>query len=151
MGVPVQTEDETDEAFILRKMAFEEDQNKIKKENRDLFKKGILKCDNPWISKWNFLIIFFAIYNCIMLPVDLAFDFSKINNKHINRLKFINYCVDVAFFLDIIISFRTTFRHAETNIEITDPAAIKKNYLMGMFWIDLVSTIPFDLLIYYMD
>ena len=62
-----------------------------------------------------------------------------------------NYCIDVAFFIDIIISFRTTFRHEETNIEITEFAAIKNNYLKGMFWIDFISMIPYDLLMYYMN
>lgn len=68
-----------------------------------------------------------------------------------NRLKNIGLVIDLAFFLDIILSFRTTYRHEETNVEIKDPVMIRKNYLRGMFWIDLLSTIPFDLIFYYID
>ena len=37
-----------------------------------------------------------------------------------------------------------TYRDANTNEEILTPKSIAKNYISGEFWLDLVSTIPFD-------
>ena len=56
----------------------------------------------------------------------------------------INIIIDFLFFLDIILGFRVTYRDAHTNQEITDSKKIAINYIFGMFWIDLFSTIPFD-------
>ena len=50
------------------------------------------------------------------------------------------------FFVDIVMNFRTTYFNAKTGVEIIDKQSIIKNYLLGSFIIDLLSTIPFDVL-----
>ena len=52
--------------------------------------------------------------------------------------------VDFSFFLDIVISFRTTFMDFRTGQEVLNSKLIAKNYLLDRFWIDLLSMIPLD-------
>jgi hypothetical protein len=56
--------------------------------------------------------------------------------------------IDFAFGIDIMISFRTTFQNPYTGDEVYEPALIAKNYILGRFWIDLFSTIPFEVLVH---
>jgi len=60
----------------------------------------------------------------------------------------VNHLIDLLYFIDIAISFRTTYYHNTTGDEILNAKDIAKNYILSFrFWIDLFSTIPFDLLI----
>ena len=64
-----------------------------------------------------------------------------------DKIRNINYVIDCFFFIDIILGFRVTYRDSHTNEEITKPSKIRMNYLKGAFWLDLISTIPFDIII----
>jgi hypothetical protein len=50
------------------------------------------------------------------------------------------------FFIDILIVFRTTYVDSYTGEEILYSKRIVWNYLFGRFWIDLLATIPFDVI-----
>lgn len=56
----------------------------------------------------------------------------------------INTIIDLLFFIDLIVYFRTTFIHEKTGNEIIEPSAIAWTYIKGRFWVDLLATIPFD-------
>lgn len=49
------------------------------------------------------------------------------------------------FALDIIMNFRTTYLNRMTGEEIVEVKEIQLNYFKGQFFIDLLSSIPFDL------
>ena len=57
-----------------------------------------------------------------------------------------NSFIDVFFFIDIIVNFRTTYINTKTAEEITTPNLIAFNYLKTRFVIDFLATIPFDLI-----
>ena len=50
--------------------------------------------------------------------------------------------IDFLFIVDVIITFRTTFRDDEGN-EVVEPLDIAKGYIKGSFALDLISSIPF--------
>jgi len=52
--------------------------------------------------------------------------------------------VNVVFFGDIIINFRTTYFHPKTGKEVTNLWVIAWNYIKLRFWLDFLATIPFD-------
>jgi hypothetical protein len=53
--------------------------------------------------------------------------------------------IDLSFFIDILLNFRTTFYSIKTGDEINDPKQIAKKYIFGYrFILDLLSSIPFD-------
>jgi hypothetical protein len=91
--------------------------------------------------KWDIFIMLLAIYSCFIVPVQFSFDpeFAK-------GLVFIlaDLTVNVIFFIDIIVNFRTTFIHRKTGKEVTSRFEIAVNYLKFRFWIDFLATIPFD-------
>ena len=47
--------------------------------------------------------------------------------------------------IDIFLTFRTTYIDSSGGDEVTEPKQIAILYLKGRFWIDLLSTIPFEL------
>ena len=49
--------------------------------------------------------------------------------------------IDVCFWFDILLTFRTTYKHPRTGDEITNPQQIAQNYLSGTFLLDLISAI----------
>ena len=48
------------------------------------------------------------------------------------------------FLLDIIITFRKTYTDPFTGDEVFDLVRIRQFYLKGNFWIDFLSTVPFE-------
>lgn len=54
-----------------------------------------------------------------------------------------NLCIDICFFLDILITFRLAYIN-EFGEEICEPKKIAINYLQGQFLIDLFATLPLD-------
>jgi hypothetical protein len=97
--------------------------------------------------KWDLIIIFLAIYNCVMIPMNVAFTNTQ---EFTNSLEFmlLERCIDLLFGIDIFLNFRTTFVNQKTNIEIVDPMRIAKNYINSVrFPFDILASVPFDILI----
>jgi hypothetical protein len=67
---------------------------------------------------------------------DLEVDYPSIDT--------INIIIDVIYLIDIIAHFRTTEFHSSTGEEITDSKMLAKRYLKGRFFIDLMSSVPFE-------
>ena len=61
-----------------------------------------------------------------------------------NISNYLNHVIDFLFLTDIILNFFTTFTHKDTGEEITQKNLIATNYLRNNFFVDLVSTIPFE-------
>lgn len=74
---------------------------------------------------WDLLIIFLALYNCILIPLNLAFTKELTDSPVMNIIERI---IDVLFIGDIVLNFRTTYINPSTNIEIIDPVKVAKNY-----------------------
>ncbi|CAI2372991.1 unnamed protein product [Moneuplotes crassus] len=106
------------------------------KRKRCLFTSG-----DGFRVKWDLLVIFLAVYSCFVVPIQVAFEPSFDQS-----LFFIipDLFVNMVFFIDILISFRTTYIHSKTGEEITDLRIIGKNYLKCRFWLDFLAIIPFD-------
>lgn len=85
-----------------------------------------------------------AIWNCFYTPLEIAFNL-EVNSALIIG---IDTCIDLLFILDIYFNFRTTYFSTVTGEEVFDRAMIARNYLMGKFWIDLVSCVPVEFILY---
>ena len=96
---------------------------------------------NPIMVKWELIVIVLAVYSSIVLPLDIAFKPPSLQDL---RITIFNYFIDFMFFIDIVITFRTTQVNLMTGDTISDPKEIARNYLKGKFWIDMLSTIPLD-------
>ena len=78
-----------------------------------------------------------------MIPLNAAFTKEMRQSKTINIFERI---IDVFFFIDILINFRTTFINPKTNIEISDNKRVFMFYFYSIrFPVDILASIPFDL------
>lgn len=94
-------------------------------------------------TNWDLFVMILATYNCFEIPLGMAF-----NPKTLEKATFraLSPVIDLFFLIDIVVSFRTTFIDLNSGQEIRDVKAIQKNYLKTHFTIDLLATVPFDLL-----
>jgi hypothetical protein len=60
----------------------------------------------------------------------------------------VNAIIDIFFMADLIINFRSSYINDKTGEEINDIKSIAFNYLKGRFWIDLLASLPIDILSY---
>ena len=93
--------------------------------------------------RWDLLIMAFSMFNCITVPVKVAFDPKELESPFYETL---NYFIDSFFFMDILVSFRTII-YDKTNEEVYDALKIAREYLSTTFIIDFLATFPFDLFV----
>mmetsp|Transcript_11979 Transcript_11979/g.18507 ORF Transcript_11979/g.18507 Transcript_11979/m.18507 type:complete len:112 (-) Transcript_11979:400-735(-) len=100
--------------------------------------------NNPFRVRWDLFVMILSVWNSMIIPIELAFKPDSFSNS--NLVAF-NYVIDFMFFIDILLNFRTSFLNQNTGDEIVNPKRVIVNYATSSrFWIDLLSTIPFDLL-----
>ena len=105
-----------------------------------LRKRCIIRNLEPLRVKWDLFIIILAIFNSICIPISLAFNPPSMNTT---VYKVVDQFIDICFWLDIILTFRTTYKHPRTGDEITNSWLIARNYCSGTFFIDVISAINF--------
>lgn len=97
---------------------------------------------NKWKQRWDFYIMFCMVAACILTPLQLAF----VEEDTIEWI-LMSAIIDVSFFVDIVLTFFSAYVE-ESNMQLeTNKAVIAKKYLKFWFWMDLLSIIPFDLIL----
>ena len=92
---------------------------------------------------WDIIIILLALWNCIYIPIDVAFKPEKGLGMVTS-----DTIIDILFAVDIVVNFMTTYINPKNGVAVTSPSRIVKNYVFrGRFWVDLLASIPFDKLI----
>jgi CRP-like cAMP-binding protein len=116
------------------------DSSNIKSSRKSRF---IIRLSRPFRIKWDLFVMCLAGWNCWYNPYTVAYEPEWA--EHTANL-IVNTIIDIIFIVDLFLNFRTTFHSSSTGDEIFDTRLIAKNYLVGRFWIDLLSCIPSDLL-----
>lgn len=99
-----------------------------------------MKHNSSFRLNWDLFIMLLAIYNCISIPFDTAFEPEVTVFYTVFEV-----IIDILFAADVVINFRTSFVHPKTGLEVVEGKAIAMNYILsGRFWIDLLATIPFE-------
>lgn len=92
---------------MIRKASDEEfDYLEASKEALNTSNVWILRLNDPRVSRWDMFIIILAIYNCFSIPFQTAFE-PEIMESY--GFLIFNTLIDLCFFLDIVVTFRTTF------------------------------------------
>jgi len=99
--------------------------------------------DSKYKLIWDVLIMIILLFVALILPYRMAF---YDNDPSIGWMLIWNI-INVIFFVDIILTFCTTYTHELTNIEVVNHKNIALKYLKGWFIIDLLSCLPFDIMI----
>ena len=150
---PVETQQE-EKAWLIKKQ--KEDPLKTEVENlkqdfiqRYLISKSgddkltgqhdfIISFNNKNRLIWDSLILLMAIWNCIETPLDIAFE-----PPSSVVITIINYAIDLFFYIDIIVAFRTSYLTFDGQ-EVKEWKQIAINYIFrGTFFLDLLSVLPF--------
>lgn len=80
-------------------------------------------------------------YNSFWLPLRISF-FPMLDSTAWLVMDVIEYVIDAAFWLDILMALRTA--GFESNELITDPGEIARRYLRFWFWVDAGATFPWE-------
>jgi hypothetical protein len=83
---------------------------------------------------------------CILTPLNIAFSYQDT----IPSFTYIDYVIDSLFFIDIMIIFNSAF-YTEDYECIDNHKSIAANYLSGWLFVDILSIVPFDLILQYSD
>ena len=106
---------------------------------------GLIRINDYRKVYWDIFVINLAIYNCFSIPFEISFE--PMVMESVNFL-IINSLIDFLFLTDIFVNFKTTHYDDISGDEISDKKVIAMTYLNGRFWIDLLSTIPFDNIVF---
>ena len=88
----------------------------------------MLSINDPRKTQWDLLVMLFATFNVFVIPLDVGFNPESF--QHI-MFKLSNYIIDLFFFIDILVSFRTTYINERTGAEVRDVKMIGRHYLRG--------------------
>lgn len=102
----------------------------------------IFAVENTFKRYWDLFIFLLATYCSIDIPFWILFPYNQVG-----FFFFFEIFISVAFFVDLLLNFRTAYYKNE--IQITDPFSIAKKYLGSWFILDLLSIIPLELFIEY--
>ena len=84
------------------------------------------------------LIIFYSI---LIVPYRIGFEINTTVTDDI-----VEYVIAFIFFVDICVSFNSAYISSLTDKLVVERGVITGNYMKFGFWVDTVSTVPFDLL-----
>ena len=105
--------------------------------------KCIIPMNNKLKIVWDILVLILVLVISIIVPTRLAFATSD----PIGWVIFYGV-TDTLFLLDIIITFFTSINDKDKTCQITNKREIAEAYLKGWFWVDFISILPLDLLIW---
>lgn len=143
--------DDLDDERFFEEIKFETEENPAYGEVLDVVTKQavsvpwyIIRYDSRFRVYWDLFIILLAVYNCILIPIDVGFG-SKFYGTNGRTVDSVDSVLDIFFGLDFAFNFLTTFVSAKTGLQVTDGKKIAHNYLTSYScYIDLLATIPFD-------
>eukprot|EP00063_Salmo_salar_P091242 XP_014066077.1 PREDICTED: potassium voltage-gated channel subfamily H member 5-like [Salmo salar] len=97
-------------------------------------------------TPWDWVILVLTYYTAIMVPYNVSF-ITKLNNF---VWLVLDSVVDVIFLVDIVLDFHTTFMGPGREI-ISHPKLIRRNFIKIWFVIDLLSCLPYGIIIAFMN
>ncbi|KAL9190988.1 hypothetical protein ACHAXT_000694 [Thalassiosira profunda] len=110
--------------------------------NSPVVKSSVILPDSSWLLAWNTFLFLICVYNAWIVPFRLAFDTS-------NQSIIVDWVLDACFLLDMVLNCRF-LAFTQGGELVTDPRKIKSNYVASRLRMDLLSSLPFDLVAYYL-
>ena len=75
--------------------------------------KILFRYSSEFIKYWQNIVIIFAMYNSVTIPIAIFYDVHGPSIISSNAIALVDALVDFIFLIDIIITFRTTFLDTE--------------------------------------
>ncbi|KAI9006438.1 hypothetical protein DFJ74DRAFT_391196 [Hyaloraphidium curvatum] len=105
----------------------------------------LLDAHSPFVMRWDMITIILLIWTSILTPFEVAF----LQSDGIDVLFLLNRVVDFCFLFDIMVQFCTAYHDPSTDTVIRTHKKIAMHYIRTWFFVDLVSTIPFELIVFF--
>lgn len=93
--------------------------------------------DSKFRVVWDSYCLLMIFHELLLVPLRLAFEID--DNVVFDTL---DYIINICFMADIILNFNTGYYYK--GLLIMDRKKIIKNYVSAWFWIDIISTFPYD-------
>jgi hypothetical protein len=90
---------------------------------------------------WDIVIIILALFISIVLPIEIAFNPPFLFTSAEIAIESI---INLVFMIDIFINFRNTFVSTQSGDEVFSQKDIAVRYIFGNFFLDIISSIPFN-------
>ena len=103
-----------------------------------------IRQNDAWKFWWDIIILLIAVFNSVTIPLTLSFDEISETLSASELYNFINNVSAVFFILDIFLVMNTTIYDSDGE-EIFNKKKIRLHYLFGMFFVDMVSSIPIEI------
>ena len=109
----------------------------------------LINPESKFIFIYDAFITLATLYFLIYVPIELAFNFCfcTTSNNILNIL--INSFFDVLFIIDLFIEFIRPFYTKEEEKLVQNNCKIIINYIQGWFYIDLLTSLPINILFFY--
>jgi hypothetical protein len=104
----------------------------------------MIRYGHPYKVKWDFFIIFLAIFNAFEIPIMLSFEPEFMETVY---WVYFDLIINLLFCIDILASFRTAYINSKTGEEIRGNWSVACHYLGTSFFIDVIASLPFDFII----
>ena len=93
-------------------------------------------------AAWDLLIAVFVVYSMLSVPIEVAFQAAAVGGWYV-----VDIAIDAFFLLDVLLSFRTTYFDEELQAFVIVSNLMARNYLRSWFAVDLLSSLPWDVII----
>lgn len=110
----------------------------LSEKSKEVFLKAteVLYPDNRFRLFWDLFLMLLILYELLMVPLRLSFDFTEPRAMQIWEI-----ILNVMFICDIFINFNTGYY--SKGLLVMERRRIVINYLKGWFWIDLIASFPY--------
>ncbi len=113
------------------------------------YEKHMAKLENPYVfcpyhanrRLWDILISIVVVYLMIFVPLEICIVWYEPSDGK----KMLATCIDIVFWIDILLNFNTGFVHF--GVLYMNRGDIARRYFKGWFLIDLVGNFPFELVL----
>ena len=129
-------------AFSLDSSQVRKDAKRVKKRLHDA-NRFLLNPESRLMQLWDLTTVAALLFTLLVSPYEIGF--LEDHEGDMPVLQIINILVNVTFGVDLFLNFFRPYRDALSQ-KVKSHARIAKNYLRSWFVIDLMSTVPFDLL-----
>ncbi|KAF0717473.1 hypothetical protein As57867_002258, partial [Aphanomyces stellatus] len=100
----------------------------------------VLHPQDTFVVNWQLTTALAIVYSAVMVPYRIGFDADPVGASF-----YMDLLVDLVFGVDIFLNFRIAYHNSE-RVLIWDGRTIAATYIKGWFFIDLISTLPIDLI-----